>query len=219
MKLEYLIFDLLIFLAPTLSVYFYRSAKWPELKLALQSIVFVAIPYLVWDTLVTGKWWQFNSNYILGIKMFGLPIEEWLFFLVVPWAMLVLWHNKNLVIESKKVNWGKWLFWGIGLLGIGVATQSWYGLLVVGLYLLLVIILNTRVHLLDWVVLAVTTILATLIFNTYLTSRPVVTYYPTAISGWKIGTVPIEDFYYGLVLVLGVMYVYEQLIANRQKNS
>src|SRR5690606_5868637 len=32
-----------------------------------------------------GVWW-FNTNYTLGLNILGLPIEEWLFFICIPFA-------------------------------------------------------------------------------------------------------------------------------------
>lgn len=45
----------------------------------------VAVPFILWDIWFTsrGVWW-FDTNYTLGIVISGLPVEEWLFFLVHP---------------------------------------------------------------------------------------------------------------------------------------
>jgi lycopene cyclase domain-containing protein len=200
-----------------LAVYLYKKASFPSLKVALQAISLIAIPYIIWDVMVTGKWWEFNAAYVLGIKALGLPIEEWLFFFVVPWAMLLLWHNRKSVISQKKTKWSAWLFLSFALAGFLVATQSLYGFVVVTLYWVLLLILKDKIFQLDWVVLASTTFLATLVFNSYLTWRPVVIYQEQAISGFRLGTIPIEDFYYGMVLILGIIYTYERLTSSRQK--
>jgi lycopene cyclase domain-containing protein len=41
--------------------------------------------FLAWDLLAhaRGHWW-FDDQYLLGPRLAGLPVEEWLFFLVVP---------------------------------------------------------------------------------------------------------------------------------------
>ena len=51
--------------------------------------------------------------------------------------------------------------------------------------------------------------LLTLIFNGYLTARPVVIYNPEVITNLRIGTIPIEDMIYGLVLIIGLITIYE----------
>ena len=45
----------------------------------------VLLAFAVWDLVATanGHWW-FNEASTLGPRLLGLPIEEWLFFLIVP---------------------------------------------------------------------------------------------------------------------------------------
>src|SRR5690606_41226529 len=53
----------------------------------LKSAIIVAIPFIAWDIWFTAKgvWW-FNTDYTLGIVLAGLPIEEWLFFICIPFS-------------------------------------------------------------------------------------------------------------------------------------
>jgi len=65
----------------------------PKLKFyKLWKALFIAIPasmliFIPWDIYFTLKgFWGFNLNYFLGPKLFNLPIEEWLFFICIPYA-------------------------------------------------------------------------------------------------------------------------------------
>ena len=51
----------------------------------MKSAVLVAIPFISWDVWFTtkGVWW-FNTDYTLGLIIAGLPLEEWLFFIFIP---------------------------------------------------------------------------------------------------------------------------------------
>ena len=55
------------------------------------SILPVAIPFIIWDAYaVANKHWSFDSKQILGIYgPFNIPLEEFLFFLIVPIAAIM----------------------------------------------------------------------------------------------------------------------------------
>lgn len=53
----------------------------------LKAALLVAVPFIAWDIYFTkmGVWW-FNASYTTGITFFSLPVEEWLFFLCIPFS-------------------------------------------------------------------------------------------------------------------------------------
>ena len=61
---------------------FYK--KWKPLFF---STIITAVFYIFWDVFFT-QWnvWGFNPTYFIGITFFGLPLEECLFFLCIPYA-------------------------------------------------------------------------------------------------------------------------------------
>ena len=64
-------------------------------KQAIKAILPISIIFIVWDAyaIASGHWW-FDKEQILGIfGPFGIPLEEYLFFTVVPLAA-------NLTIEA-----------------------------------------------------------------------------------------------------------------------
>jgi lycopene cyclase domain-containing protein len=61
---------------------------------ALLSMAMVAVPFLVWDVLVTAAGhWSFSPHYTLGFTIINLPVEEVLFFVVVPLASILVWET------------------------------------------------------------------------------------------------------------------------------
>lgn len=75
---------------------FYK--QWKSLFLGILVSMLIFIP---WDIIFTSKGiWGFNNEYFLGIKLFHLPIEEWLFFICIPYAC-VFTHISILEINPK----------------------------------------------------------------------------------------------------------------------
>ena len=62
----------------------------------LPSIVLMMLIFIPWDIWFT-DWsvWQFNSDYIFGVKIFQLPIEEWMFFIIVPFSCVFIHEVLN----------------------------------------------------------------------------------------------------------------------------
>lgn len=212
MWFEYLLFNLLVISLPFIGRWLMPKFKWQP-KLMVKAVLIVAVPFLIWDGLVTGRWWDFNHQFISGIKLGVLPIEEVLFFITVPFATLVLWQlGVNYFYKKDRFEYLNLIILGIIVVGLVWGVNYPY-FLTVNLLALLVILI-------DWlslklifskagVAISLTTLLLTAIFNGYLTARPVVTYNSEIILKYRLGTVPIEDFYYGLTLIWLNILVFE----------
>ncbi|NTU46995.1 lycopene cyclase domain-containing protein [Candidatus Roizmanbacteria bacterium] len=95
---EYFIVELLCFSFPLIFTLIHRKtvAKQENLKVLNPTVFLASIPFLIWDVLVTARGhWSFNPDYITGIKLANLPIEEVLFFLLIPQSCLLIWVAMN----------------------------------------------------------------------------------------------------------------------------
>ena len=185
----------------------------------LIAIILPAIPFLLWDALVTGTHWNFNPKYVSGFKIINLPVEEILFFITVPFACLFTWEMIIRRVNAKKVS-AKWLRIilytalpaGIYFFTIG---KQYTGLTLTFLFLanLLDQILNTRlVYDKRFYFYLLLIVIFTLIFNGFLTWRPVVTYGVNYQLDFRIITIPVEDFFYGISLLWMNTSLYKLLI-------
>jgi lycopene beta-cyclase len=59
----------------------------------LATLTPVVAVFAGWDLLAVrgGDWW-FSARYTLGLRVASLPVEEWLFFLVVPVCALLTYE-------------------------------------------------------------------------------------------------------------------------------
>ncbi|NTU73510.1 lycopene cyclase domain-containing protein [Candidatus Roizmanbacteria bacterium] len=90
---EYLVLLLLCYGFPFVFGLIHRKLlKDEKLSLLNLTVIVASIPFILWDMLAVtrGHWW-FNSNFITGWKVGYLPIEEVLFFLLIPQACLFIW--------------------------------------------------------------------------------------------------------------------------------
>lgn len=93
MKTEYLIVLAVCFAAPFILSF---SRKLDFYKYSARLILSLGIPFalfIVWDVIATARGhWSFNANYITGLRIFNLPIEEILFFIVIPFCGIFTWE-------------------------------------------------------------------------------------------------------------------------------
>jgi lycopene cyclase domain-containing protein len=221
LKSEYLIFNIIVLSGPLIFGAMRPFYFLDRVKYTLLPILIPAIFFLIWDSIVTKSHWQFNPKYVLGITIFNLPIEEILFFISVPFACLFTWEMIIRRTNEKEFMWipkirpylyllipiGIWFFIS-GKHYTGLAT-AFLGLAVLLDQLLEAnIILQRRFYFYLLLVL-----LFTLIFNGYLTWRPVVTYGVNYQLDFRIFTIPIEDFIYGTALIFMNTSIYQKATA------
>ena len=74
-----------------------------RIKRVILSIAPVAIVFLIWDAYaIAKKHWYFDPNQTLGIKLpFDIPLEELLFFVIVPLAAILTIE----AVRSVKTHW------------------------------------------------------------------------------------------------------------------
>lgn len=219
MKFEYLLFNLVVIAGPVVSQ-FSRQIKYVSrwrLKLLVSGIIM--IPYVIWDVLVVGSHWWFNKAYTLDFRLFGLPMEEWLFFITVPFGCLLVWEtlpDTRLSTQLRPLRHARQVLYMSLPVGIWVfSTGKQYTGLVLccfGLVGLADTLLRTDLLLQPKIYVYLTIVSGLiLVFNGYLTARPVVLYGEAYQIGYRMWTIPIEDFGYGFTLVLFNTILYEKL--------
>ncbi len=101
-KPDYTMIDSMIFFPALILSLFVRRNYFQLLK----SIAIVSPLYLFWDFLATWKdSWSFNPKYVMGIYVINLPMEEVMFFLVTPFATLLIFDFVMNSVRDREVKW------------------------------------------------------------------------------------------------------------------
>lgn len=89
MKSLYLVLNLGSFLIPFLFSFHPKLKFYKYWKSLLLGTIITMLVFIPWDVIFTiNGVWGFNQNYFIGTKILSLPIEEWLFFICIPYACI-----------------------------------------------------------------------------------------------------------------------------------
>ena len=195
-------------------------------KIAFISIIIVAIPFLIWDGIFTAKGvWGFNSDYFLGIKLFNMPLEEWMFFFCIPYACLfthevLKYYSPNFKFnKSYTVIISILLIFIIGFLlifnfGKLYTTINFISFLVIIIFSLKYHLKTLQEYFPSFLLILIPFLIVNGVLTGSLIDEPVVWYDNTENLGFRIFTIPFEDVFYAFTLLFSI-----QLIFNYLKNK
>lgn len=219
----YLSINLLSFIVPFIFSFYPKanfSGKW---KYVLPALLINAFFFICWDALFTHLGvWGFNPQYISGIALFGLPIEEILFFFCIPYACLFTYFALKFLIEKDHLFPHQELITSLLIVillvfGCYFMNRLYTGVtfLLTGFFLSLVL-LKLRVRFMGRFYLAFGVLtIPFLVVNGILTGsfieEPVVWYNNEENMGIRLGTIPVEDMVYALLMTLVPVTIWEKL--------
>ena len=225
---------ILIFsLAGPLALSFEKNLKlYSRWKYLLPAILITMFVFVVWDIIFTHNgYWFFNPIYNSGIYINKLPLEEYLFFIVIPYACAFSFYAVQFHFPKFKLN-GRWttiLTFTIVILSVIVSfLYSNLTYTFVAFLVLPVILLLSYFYAKDVVqyYLAIYPILLIpfFIINGILTGtgieQAVFDYNPQAILGIRMFSVPLEDMFYNFSLLLSPLaltHFFEMKFKNAKK--
>lgn len=192
-------------------------------------MVIPALLYIIWDMYFTAKGiWHFNEAYITGIKLYNLPVEEVLFFFVVPYCCVFIYacirsYFPNLV-NKKSADYFLIAF-AVALCITGIIYAEKYytswTCIFTGAFTLFIYALRKFFKSFDAVSFLISyaiCLIPFLIVNGFLTAIPVVLYNDAENLGIRIYTIPFEDAFYGMLLIQMNIVLYEYLKSKKKKS-
>jgi lycopene cyclase domain-containing protein len=221
-RYTYWLIDILTIIFPFLLSFDRKVAFYRHWRLLWPGLLITGLFFIGWDVLFTAKGvWSFSDRYITGFKILGLPAEEWFFFLAIPYACVFIYDCLLAYFPFRKKADNAWpVFWvlGTGLLVIGaIFWQKAYtcsSFTFCGVALLIVYFLRKKIVLFRadaFLVMYLISLVPFLIVNGFLTALPVVIYNNAENLGIRWYTIPFEDSFYGMLLMLGNVAIMEWL--------
>ena len=202
---------------------FYK--KWPEF---IKANLIITIPFLIWDEIFTNNnVWGFNAEHISGFYILNLPVEEILFFIIIPYCCVFTYEAiKMLPLKNNEFVQPLTLILAISMLFLGmISFQHIYSLItfiLLGLLLITLFFLKKDFMTAFYITYAVITVSAFLLINGVLTGgtleNPPVWYNNAENLNIRIWTIPIEDFFYSMLLLLSNIWLFEEFSSKTNTN-
>ncbi len=224
----YLLINILSVLIPIIFSFDKRLNIHKNLRAAFLAITIVAIPFIAWDIFFTKIGiWGFTDKYLTGIKVFNLPIEEVLFFICTPYTCIFTYEVVKYFFKkqiNEKISQGiSTTLIAISFLAmvfnIGKFYSSWtFSLVAASLFFL-----RKNFNLGKFYLSCLFIFPGFFIVNGLLTGiafqEPVVWYNDTENLGIRFFSIPYDDFFYGFLLLVWNIYLYEFINSYLLKKS
>ena len=223
-----LYFKLLLFTLsfPLLASWDRRFEYASKFKYLFPSLCITASFFIVWDVVFTKEGvWGFNETHTSGINILSLPIEEWLFFIIIPFSCVFIYESIKYFFSLNKYNEVSrkiLLITGVSLLVLSFLnferSYTFWNFLFCGGFLVYSSYKVREYHA-NFLVSYFFHLIPLILVNGILTdgnfdfnhfTDPVVWYNNEENLFIRILTIPVEDFFYSMLLLLMNVTFYEK---------
>ncbi len=223
-KWYYIILDLSSFALPFL---FSFEKRWMHFirfwKPYFLSIIFVGLFFLVWDVYFAySKVWWFNDQYLIGVHFLKLPLEEWLFFLLIPYSSNFIHYTleyffPKLILSDRAAQLLTVILFFVGLTITVMNFSRSYTFVNFGVFTILMLLQSIfrwpfiKRFFLSYILIYIPFYFVNSALTGSYTENPVVYYDNHENLGIRIGTMPIEDSFYCFSMLYGSVLIFEWL--------
>ena len=219
---HYLVINLLTIAYPIAQSYERRIRFLSNWRALFSAIAITGGIFLAWDELFAALGvWGFNERYVIGTYFGKLPIEEYGFFLTVPFACLFIYEVIGYYFRTEVFNKFRLGFSFFFFLTSTILAVYYYPRIYTSTALLLVAFLSALdlfIFRFSWygkfILSYFICLIPFLIMNGWLTGafteEPIVWYNDIENMGFRIGTVPLEDAFYLFALLFINTAIYER---------
>jgi lycopene cyclase domain-containing protein len=231
MKSLYLLVNLGAFIVPFLFSFHPKLAFYKKWRYVFPAIALSALPFLLWDASFTEIGvWGFNERYVSGIKIYNLPLEEVLFFICIPYSCLFTYHCLTILVRKDVFKCYKDIITTVLLILLVAAGLIFFNRLYssftfIGLAMMLMLVKFyikppwlSRFYFSYLILLLPFSIVNGILTGTGL-DAPVVWYNNSENLGFRLMTIPLEDIFYGMFLILLNTLTYEYLARKNREEK
>lgn len=220
MKYLYLLIDLLAIAGPIALSFDKRVAFYKQWKYVLTASLIIAIPFLLQDAIFTTQgFWGFNPEYLTGIYIGNLPLEEILFFFVVPFSCYFIYACIKYYLRHLSLKWlNRLVQIGIALYVILIYApipKGWYTITILPTSIIVLYIWIRSAEKTHAGLAFLISMLPFFLMNGALTGlftdEPVVWYNESEKQPGRIFTIPYEDVLYAFTLIISVFLLADKL--------
>lgn len=220
MKYLYLILNLLTLAGPLALSFDKKVAFYKHWKYLFPAILYMMLLFIPWDIAFTYfNVWHFNPAYLTGFYVFNLPIEEWLFFITVPYACVFVYTCLNLYFPhdyfKKRARLVTLLLFiaavCVYIINVHKIYTAYTAIITAFALLIHLLFLRKNRYMGNFYRAFLVCIIPMLIIDGVLTSKPIIIYNELEKTSFRIGSIPWEDFLYNLLMLLMVVGFYEFL--------
>lgn len=219
----YLTVELCAFAVPLALSFDRKVAYYKKWRFLLPSILINALIFASLDFhFIKAGIWGFNPRYHSTFLIGGLPLEEILFFILIPYSSMFIHYvfiayfpqtaiNRKITIILSLALITYFIFTGI--VSGDLAYTSSYSFIAAGI-LLLVLVLDIGLlsrYYLTFIIILVPFVLVNSILTGSFTEESVFLYNENEISGLKLFSIPVEDALFGFSLILLNLFVADAL--------
>lgn len=188
---------------------------WPSV---IVGTIFMGLVFIPWDIWFTAEGvWSFNHSYVVGIYFFGLPLEEWLFFLTVPFACAFIyevvrffWPKLSLPFPERNLIGALFLFFVVMAIFNQDRLYTLVNFSVGAIALVFHYVLFKGKKFAHFFLAYLLSVIPFLLVNGVLTAIPIVSYNNAENLGLRLFTIPVEDLCYSFTLLLLTVTVHEK---------
>ncbi|WP_316788601.1 lycopene cyclase domain-containing protein [Pedobacter frigoris] len=231
MKYTYLLIDFFTIIVPFIFSFHPKLNFYKTWKAFFPAVILTGLIFILWDVYFTSIGvWGFSQQYLIGTKLWNLPIEEILFFFCIPYACVFTYHCLDIFIQktlNQKQEHALTLSFIICFALVGFFAHDKIYTMVTFFGLSFILLLAKYLLRISWLakfyVIYGVLLLPFVIVNGLLTGtgleNPVVWYNEAEILGFRILTIPVEDVFYGMGLIFINLLLYKYFIALAERKS